>query len=424
MPKSDSVRLTALRVVMIIPETVGVYCKMVEKDAKSLKVIHIAPTPFFSDRGCHIRIRNEIEALSGGAAKVILCTYHLGQAVQGIDTRRIPMVPGYTNLGVGFSPYKFPADILLFLLTLKTVWRERPDILHGHLHEGALIGWVVKWCLFWRRMCLIMDMQGSLSGELIGYGTLEKGGWLTWFVRTIEGLIYRMPRLILCSSESSRNLIVERFKVPESRTVLLQDAVPDAFLHKINGMALRQRLGIGEDRTVIVYSGSLLPGKGVQHVLDSIKELKSRRDLYFILIGYPVEDVQHYLKDHDLQESVLLQGRVAYDDLAGWLTIADIALDPKEETTGEASGKILHYMAAGLPVVCFDTPNNRALLGANGYYAQRDGGSFRQMIESAVDDQPGRLERGRSGQHVILDSYSLGNVERVLTHHYQASCSL
>ena len=26
-------------------------------------VLHIAPTPFFADRGCHIRIRNEIEAL-------------------------------------------------------------------------------------------------------------------------------------------------------------------------------------------------------------------------------------------------------------------------------------------------------------------------------------------------------------------------
>lgn len=393
---------------------------MAEKNSKPLKVFHIAPTPFFSDRGCHIRIRNEIQALSARPVDIILCTYPLGRTVPGIDTRRTQSIPGYTNLGVGFSPYKFPADILLFLLTLKTVWREKPDILHGHLHEGALIGWAVKCCLFWRRLPLIMDMQGSLSGELVGYGTLEKGGWLAWFVQTIEGLIYRMPQLILCSSESSRRLLVERFKVPEARTALLPDAVSDAFFHGINGTTFRQRLGIGDDRTVIVYSGSLLPGKGVQHVLEAIKELQQRRDLYFILIGYPVEEVQRYLEAHSLQESVLLQGWVAFDDLAGWLAVADIALDPKEETTGEASGKILHYMAAGLPVVCFDTANNRALLGEGGYYAQLDGSSFRQMIEQAVDDRLGRTQRGRSGQLLIRKSYSLGNVERNLVRHYQA----
>ena len=79
-------------------------------------VLHIAPTPFFADRGCHIRIRNEIEALRDSGVRVILCTYHLGADPAGIDIRRTARIPGYTRVDAGFSPFRFPADILLVLL--------------------------------------------------------------------------------------------------------------------------------------------------------------------------------------------------------------------------------------------------------------------------------------------------------------------
>ena len=48
-------------------------------------VLHIAPTPFFSDRGCHIRICNEIKALIDCGMQVILCTYPLGDDVPGLE---------------------------------------------------------------------------------------------------------------------------------------------------------------------------------------------------------------------------------------------------------------------------------------------------------------------------------------------------
>ena len=157
-----------------------------------VKIIHIAPTPFFADRGCHIRIRNEIESLTGHPVRVILCTYHLGNNVDGIDIRRISRIPGYHKLDAGYSPFKFPADILLFFLVLKTCLREKPDLLHGHLHEGALIGWAVKTILFWQGLPLIMDMQGSLSGELTSYGTVKSGGLLKRIIVRVETMICTM----------------------------------------------------------------------------------------------------------------------------------------------------------------------------------------------------------------------------------------
>ena len=47
-----------------------------------------------------------------------------------------------------------------------------------------------------------------------------------------------------------------------------------------------------------------------------------------------------------------------------------MAVDPKLVEAGEGSGKIVNYMGAGLPIVCFDTKNNRALLGKFGIFAR------------------------------------------------------
>lgn len=382
--------------------------------------LHIAPTPFFADRGCHIRIRNEIEALRDCGVRVILCTYPLGADQEGIDIRRTARIPGYTRVDAGFSPFRFPADLLLFLLVLRTAWRERPDVLHGHLHEGALIGWAVRLCLFWRRLPVIMDMQGSLSGELVGYGTVCGTGRLVRLVRRVERCICRLPQLFFCSSPRSLDLLRRDFGVAEERLVLLNDVVPDRFFADQEQAALRQQLDLPAERTVVLYSGSLLPGKGLGHVLDAIAELQGQRpDLFFVLVGYPVDEVRTQLETRGLADSVRLVGRVAYDELPRWLAVADIALEPKEEVSGEASGKVLHYLAAGLPVVCFDTVNNRDLLGELGYYARANGPSFAAAILQAADDPAGRQARGRAGREAVQRTHSFAGIRAILHTWYE-----
>lgn len=68
-----------------------------DRHSKNLEepvVVHIAPTPFFANRGCHIRILNEIRDLQQQGISVILCTYGLGNNPENIDIRRIARIPG------------------------------------------------------------------------------------------------------------------------------------------------------------------------------------------------------------------------------------------------------------------------------------------------------------------------------------------
>ena len=95
---------------------------------------------------------------------------------------------------------------------------------------------------------------------------------------------------------------------------------------------------------------------------------------------------------------VTIMGRVSYDDLPQHLVAADIALEPKNADSGEGSGKVIHYMAAGLPIVCFDTRNNRALMGDIGFYARRGSiEEFVAQIELLADDADLRRRQGEAG---------------------------
>lgn len=374
-----------------------------------MKVLHIAPTPFFSNRGCHIRIRNEIEGLQQNDTRVLLCTYHHGNDTPGIDIRRIRSIPGYKKTDVGYSPYKFIADILLFFLVLKTAWIARPVILHGHLHEGALIGWGVSLLLFWRRIPLIMDMQGSLSGELKAYGAFNFFHPLLKLFLGIEKIICRLPAAIVCSSENSLRFLREQFGIAGSHVSLLEDVVPDRFLVQEDKEKRKKLYGVPEGKRVVIYTGSLLPGKGIDYLLDAKRILLSRRtDLFFVFAGYPKNAVVEYALRHGLTDHCLIPGEFSYDELRGWLAVADLAIDPKMADHGEASGKILHYMASGLPVACFDLPNNRNFLGQAAYYAEP--GSVEGLaaaIEKGLADPVTSIQYGKVGRQKIKKEYSV-----------------
>ena len=393
---------------------------MKSKKKKEKTILHIAPTPFFADRGCHIRIRNEIEALKVFPYKVIVCTYSLGREVRGIDTRRAWKVPGYRKLDAGYSPYRFIADFFLFFLVLKTVWQDRPCLLHCHLHEGVSIGWVVKWCLFWRKLPVIMDMQGSLSGELAAYNALSARPFLLNLVRKVEGLIYGMPDFFLCSSPQSRSCLVDDFKVPAQQTIILRDIVPDVVFDVTVAQGEGRRREIPADSRIILYTGSLLPGKGVQYILQAMKYLcTGREDLFFILVGYPLDAAGEYLKMHHLERYCLLPGQVDYTDLPTWLALGDVAVEPKEADSGEASGKLLHYMAAGLPVVCFKTENNAGILGPAGYFVPAgDGEDLAAGILEVLADLDLARARGEQGKERIRIHYSSAAVGKELDRIY------
>jgi glycosyltransferase involved in cell wall biosynthesis len=362
-------------------------------------VLMIAPTSFFADYGCHVRILEEARALQKLGNQVTICTYHNGRDLADVDIRRTMGIPWRTGYEVGSSRHKIGFDLLLFLRALVTMVQVKPQIIHAHLHEGALIGHVLS--RLWR-VPLVFDYQGSLTSEMLDHHFLSPDGPYYAPMLRLEEFIDRACPRILTSSSHAADLLVSEFRCDPGKLTHVPDCVNTTMFRPRQRDGewrnLKRAWGIPLDRSVIVYLGLLAPYQGTDHLLRAAGALCARRDdLHFLIGGYPnVDRYQRMARDLSLGDHVTFTGRIRYEEAPRLLSLGDVAVSPKLSRT-EGAGKLLNYMAMALPVVTFDTQVSHEYLGESGVYAARgDSEDLARCIEALIDAPQQALELGGS----------------------------
>jgi glycosyltransferase involved in cell wall biosynthesis len=340
-----------------------------------MKILVVAPTPFFSDRGTHIRILEEALALEKRGHQVTIATYHIGASLPkhlhtNIDIRRIRrLLFWYKKLEAGPDWQKLVLDVMLLRKTFSLARTWKPDIIHSHLHEGVLIASVVQKLLFWRKMKVVADFHGSLTKEMVSHSYLRALGLQKIFA-FVERFIDRLGDAAVASSWDNVNRI-NAVRSKDPALLLLDGTRLSMFDGLETAAALRSEFHIPQGSVVIVYTGALIPNKGIRLLLDAVPRVCSRYpEAHFVIAGFPINEIAEYIKQALFQERVTIISPLSYFTLAKVLKLGDIGVDPKESSTRQASGKMLQYMGAGLPIVCFDTLNNHEYLGDGGVYAR------------------------------------------------------
>ena len=355
-----------------------------EAGAKPARILVIAPTPFFGDRGCHVRIYEEIRALAARGIESSVVTYSSGRDLPDVRTARARTIPGIAAAPLGFSPGRPALDLAVLLAAHREVARFRPDVLHAHLHEGIAIGVVLR---ARHRLPLVADLQGSLTSEMVDQGALASDGVPAGVMRRVERWLVRRPARILTSSSQGVPLLMAQ-GVEVRRITPLPDGVDAAvFRPQPRDAALVERLRLSRKR-VVVFLGVLTDYQGVDLLLDVAERLsRSDPDVHLLVLGYPNEErYRAEATARGLDSMMTFPGRVPYAEAARWLCLGDLAISPKRSAT-EANGKLLNYMGCGLPVVASDTPVNRELLGEGGRFAPvGDADAFAAQIGELLAD--------------------------------------
>jgi glycosyltransferase involved in cell wall biosynthesis len=350
----------------------------------------LAPTSFFADYGCHVRILNQVLVLQKLGHRATVCTYHNGVDIQGLRIVRTPSIPWRRGYEVGSSLHKLAFDVLLSARSLAWTVGRKPDIIHSHLHEGALIGFFLS--RLWR-VPLIFDFQGSLTSEMIDHGFLAAASPMYSPWRRLEKLIDRLPDSIIVSSQHAANLLRNEFDCHEKEIHILPDTVdtelfrPRTAEYEIND--LKRSLGIPLQSQVVVYLGLLAEYQGISLLLKAALELAAMRpNLHFLVMGHPnVDRYRELASQMRLSDRITFTGRVDYFHAHRYLRLGDVAVAPKVSAT-EGSGKLPNYMSMALPTVAFDIPVSREYLGEWGSYASvGDHLSLAQEISTMLEDR-------------------------------------
>jgi len=345
----------------------------------TLRILMIAPTPYFADRGCHVRIYEEARALMKLGHEVCIVTYHLGRDMPGVRVVRTPHVPWYNKLEAGPSWHKPYLDMLLLWKSLAEARSFRPHLIHAHLHEGALIGAVLKGVL---RIPLLFDYQGSLSGESLNHGFFRDTSLILKLFKGLERTIDRLADRIITSSNKGRQELIREWGIAPEKVTGLIDGVDTEMFRPCSRSEARRELKIPEDVKLVAYLGLFNRYQGVDLLLDVISLVRSEApNVRFLLMGFPDKEYQVKAAEMGIDDVITFTGRVRYDRAAFFLSAGDLAVSPKLAQT-EANGKLFNYIACGLPTVVFDNQVNREILGDDGIYVEQ--GNTRLLADTLI----------------------------------------
>ena len=382
----------------------------------------IAPMPFLEDRGCPIRVYGESKGLIELGHQVEVLCYHLGRDVpEAIRTQRIMRIPWYNRIEAGASYHKVYLDTLLLFKALNIVRRNRYDILHAHLHEGAAIAQLLN--LFKINKPVVFDAQGSLTGEMMAHDFLKQSSLMSRFWRLIESKIYAGSGIILASSQHLIEMIVNEFNISKEKIKYIPDGVDTNFFNPnmYNGEEIRQKYNL-ENNNVVVFTGLFSRYQGLNFLIEEVIPyvVKERSDTKFLLVGYPVDQYRKLSQRAGLEENIVFTDKQRFEKMPEFLAAADIAITPKFMKMGEANLKILSYMAMGLPTVSFDYFYNKQILRDSCLTTKpNDTKGFAEAILKLLDDPKKRKSMGDRAKTIAQTEYSWVSTAKKIVEAYR-----
>jgi glycosyltransferase involved in cell wall biosynthesis len=175
-------------------------------------------------------------------------------------------------------------------------------------------------------------------------------------------------------------------------------------------------------KSVIIFVGVLTEYQGVDLLLEAVPYVVQKvPESKFLIVGYPNEE--HYrqkARDLGVQAWVHFTGKISYEDVPRYLSLADIAVSPKLSET-EANLKLFTYMAMGLPTVVFDNPINREILGDVGVYAEMvNSMALADALIRVLTDKEWAKQVGLLSRQKAADEYSWSLVGKRLDDIYNS----
>ena len=242
----------------------------------NLRVLLVAPHPFFQERGTPIAVRLVAETLCEAGHQVDLLTYHEGSdiEVRGLRIIRAARPPGVSKVPIGISWKKILCDVVLSARLARLLVRNDYDVIHA-VEES-----VFPAALFnvFARKHLIYDMDSFLSEQVVDkWRALRPVGTL---LRGVERVVMRRTDSVFAVCEDLA--VKARACIPAERVFVLPDVpLPDRSSASVE--SLREHVNEGE--LLGLYVGNLEHYQGIDLLLEALARLPPDASLKLLVIG-------------------------------------------------------------------------------------------------------------------------------------------
>ncbi len=316
-----------------------------------MRVLMVAPEPFFEPRGTPFSVYQRARALGKLGHRVDLVTYGIGQpaTLEGVTLYRAWPVPGIRRVKIGPSLAKIPLDVMLLARTITMLVRRRYDCIHTH-EEAGLFGAVLGW-LF--RLPHVYDMHSDLAQQLTNFH-FTRSRLLIRVMRAVERMAIRSAQVVIVICLELEDTVSEL--APGKRVVLIENTAVGAEEGETPpGLAPAERLSRVRDQLklgsgpVIVYTGTFEPYQGLELVIQGIPSVRARFSevTYVLAGGHPgqVASLARLAEQVGVSSSVRLPGQRPPAEMPLLMELADVLISPRSQGTNTPL-KLYSYLQA------------------------------------------------------------------------------
>jgi glycosyltransferase involved in cell wall biosynthesis len=378
-----------------------------------VRVLVIAPHPFFEERGTPIAVRAVLETLSELGHELHVLTYHIGQDLQvpNCHVHRIPRIPGVSEVPPGLSFKKLLCDAVLSAKCLKLVRQIDFDLIHA-MEEAAFLAMIVKRM---RGTPYVYDMDSALALQ-----ALEK--WPP--LKVFRPLMIWLERLAIRDSFA----VLAVCRLLEERALA---AAPGTLVERLEDMStlphampptedLRGELGFSGP--IVLYVGNLERYQGIDLLLSAFGQIVNQlSDVHLVLIGGRSEHIRHYSKrarQLGIDQRTHFVGPKPHAFLKGYLVQADVLASPRISGINTPM-KIYSYLDSGTPVLATRLPTHTQVLDDEiAFLAEPTAEGLAESLLSVFSDEDRRSKIAAEARVRVRDEYSREAFQRKLGRFY------
>jgi len=321
-----------------------------------MKILLLAPHPFFSERGTPIAVRLAVEALCAMGHQVDLLTYHEGQDIEitGMRLVRISAPPGIRNIPIGFSVKKLVCDLWMAIAAYRLIFRNHYDVVHS-VEESVFIALAAR---PFGKFRVVYDMDSLMADQIAE--KWPKAGPIIPMLRWIERQAMSRADLVLpvCEAIAAR----ARAATNPRLVHLLPDVAFPPPDNLANAEDLRTHCKL--PGPLALYVGNLEGYQGVGLAMEALAAVPGAKRCNLIVIGGTPTMIDEHKKmaaAFGLHDNVIFLGQRPIALLGSYLRQADILCSPRLKGVNTPM-KIYSYMAAGRAILATDIVSHTQVL--------------------------------------------------------------
>ncbi|MEM7245033.1 MAG: glycosyltransferase family 4 protein [Acidobacteriota bacterium] len=383
-----------------------------------MKILFLAPHPFFVLRGSPIADQAALEALSDQGHEVHVLSYEEGEDVDipNVTHHRSSYPLGVKEVPIGPSWQKALCDVPFAWKALQLVKREKVDIVHA-VEEAAFMAWII------RRLTgtpYVFDMDSLMSEQVA-----ERSFWYAPAVPLFRMLEQRSIQRALAVLAVCPALVDEaRRHHPDGSLVHL---LPDFPLADRETGELPTTLTEAPGLKFL-YVGNLESYQGIDLMVEGFaKAAPDCPDATLVVVGGRADHIEQYkarCEELGIGDRTVFVGPIPATQLQAVLDQGDVLLSPRIAGRNTPM-KVYSYLQSGKPTIATRlSTHTQVITEEASLLVEPNPDDFAEGIRRLSTSPEDRAAFGRRGKELVEAEYSEAAFRQRLAKFYETVAGL